>query len=91
MTLIRALLLSALFCTSFWSFAEAVILPRPPAHIWSHPELDNGEKWYDYFKATPLGRVYNLYHDVKEAGLPVDEFSLYDYGDHPNDNIDFET
>ena len=49
----------------------------------SHDQLNNREKWLDYFKANPIGKLYNFYHEAQEVGLDVSKFSLFDYGDHP--------
>ena len=54
-----------------------------PAYIKSHDQLNNREKWMDYFKANPIGKLYNFYHEAQEVGLDVSKFSLFDYGDHP--------
>ena len=49
----------------------------------SHDQLNNREKWLDYFKGNPIGKLYNFYHEAQEVGLDVSKFSLFDYGDHP--------
>ena len=33
--------------------------------------------------------MYNFYHEAQEAGLDVTKFSLYEYGDHPNEERPF--
>ena len=67
---------------------ESVFIPPPPP-ISSHDQLKtNSEKWMDYFRTTPLGKMYHLYHDTVEAGLPIHEFSLYEYDDNPNFQFD---
>ena len=55
---------------------SGAIFIQPPASIWSHPELTNAEKWIDVKRTTTLGKLYNLYHEVKEAGLDVTKFDL---------------
>ena len=52
----------------------------------SHDQLNNREKWLDYFKGNPIGKLYNFYHEAQEVGLDVSKFSLFDYGDHPYEN-----
>ena len=49
---------------------------RPPATIWSHPQLTNGEKWIDYLQSTKLGKLYNLYHDMQETDIEFSEFEF---------------
>ena len=39
----------------------------------------------DVIRSNPIGKLYFFYHEAKEVGLDVTKFSLYDYGDHPND------
>ena len=59
---------------------------KKPARILSHDQLTNREKWLDVINSNPIGKMYNFYHEAKEVGLDVTKFSLYEYGDHPNDH-----
>ena len=35
-----------------------------PAKIKSHDQLSTGEKWVDYFKTTPLGKVLFIFYKL---------------------------
>ena len=47
-----------------------------PKKAKTHPQLDNAGKWWHYFKAHPVGKMYNLYHETKAVGLNLEDFSL---------------
>merc|ERR1711874_267867 len=65
----------------------AGIIPwfKKPARVLSHGQLTNKEKWMDLIKSNPIGKLYNFYHEAKEVGIDVTKFSIYEYGDHPNE------
>lgn len=77
-----------------WIFAILFIVTCgafiPPQPIWSHDQLQtNSEKWIDYWKSSPLGKIYHLYHDVNEAGIDVSKFSFQDHSEpYKPDDLD---
>ena len=52
-----------------------------PKKARTHPQLDNAGKWWHYFKAHPVGRMYNLYHETKAVGIVFEDMSVTE---HPN-------
>ena len=88
MSMVKFLLSFAILvaCTNY----EVSGFVHKPAKIFTHQDLNNAEKWNDYFRSTTLGKMYHLYHDVKEAGLDIRDFSLYEYEDHPNLQTEFK-
>ncbi len=47
-----------------------------PKKARTHSQLDNTGKWWHYFKAHPVGKMYNLYHESKAVGINIEDFSL---------------
>merc|ERR1712080_203145 len=47
-----------------------------PKKAMTHPQLDNAGKWWHYFKAHPVGKMYNLFHESKALGLTLEDYSL---------------
>jgi len=57
-------------------FAGAEPLLSPAVQPETHPELTNREKWLDYLRSNPLGKLFGLYQDLPEAGIDFDDFDL---------------
>ena len=71
----RKLLVLAILLAIFIPFIHGYrskFLPEKP--LTTHPQLTNAEKWKDYFRAHPIGRMYHLYHATKEVGVDVSKF-----------------
>jgi hypothetical protein len=52
------------------------LFPPPPPLQTSHPQLTNREQWLDFIQTTPLGKLFNFYHEANEVGLDVQNFDL---------------
>lgn len=68
-------------------FVQAILLiearSKPhPLWIWpnhdpiTHPHLNNRERWLDYLRSNPLGKLYQIYREAKDVGLDFSEFRV---------------
>ena len=85
LTLITITTITVICLISDYQVAGIIPWFKKPAKILSHDQLTNKEKWIDFIKAHPIGKLYNFYHEAKEVGLDVEKFNLFEHGDHPNE------
>jgi len=41
-----------------------------------NPEINSQDKWLDYVRSNPLGRLFGLHNDLDQAGINFREFDL---------------
>ena len=66
LVVLLATILSFEFIDGYWPKKSKIL---------THPQTDNAGKWWHYFRAHPLGRMYHLYHDSKEVGLAMEDYA----------------
>ena len=72
---------------------NALIGPIPTflyPKIKTHPQHSNAEKWIDYMQGTPIGKLFRVYTEAKEVGLPVEEFTVNNHPDALKDKFNFK-